>query len=125
MKRTDAAFVRGFMDPLLNTVEYTMDALQLRLDTVANNIANANTPAYRSKVVDFESNLAAALKAGKPNPDGAPAVTGGDGLVDNTGNSVSLEDELTTMTKSSLERQVMVSGFNYKIDLLKSAAGTR
>jgi hypothetical protein len=27
------------------------------------------------------------------------------------------------MTKSTLERQVMVSGFNYKIDLLRSAAG--
>ena len=46
-------------------------------------------------------------------------------LVDNAGTSVSIENELTEMTKSSLERQVMVSGFNYKIDLLKAAGGVR
>ena len=36
------------MDPLLSMVEYTMRGLQLRLDTSANNVANANTPLYRS-----------------------------------------------------------------------------
>jgi flagellar basal body rod protein FlgB len=44
-------------------------------------------------------------------------------LKDNTGNTVNIENEITEMTKSSLERQVMVSSFNYKIDLLKAAAG--
>ena len=50
---------------------------------------------------------------------------GGFDLADNTGTSVSLENELTDLAKTSLERQVMVSGFNYKIDLLKAAAGTK
>lgn len=111
------------MDPLLNTVEYAMSGLQLRLDTVAHNIANANTPNYRSQTVDFESSLAAALRTGRPEPATAPTVSGGYDLVDNAGTSVSLEHELTEMTKSSLERQVMVSGFNYKVDLLKAASG--
>ena len=112
------------MDPLLNTVEYAMGGLQLRLDTVAHNIANVNTPLYRSQTVDFESSLADALRSGHAEPGTAPAVSGGYDLVDNAGTSVSLEHELTEMTKSSLERQVMVSGFNYKIDLLKAASGT-
>jgi flagellar basal-body rod protein FlgB len=106
-------------------VEYTMRGLQLRLDTSANNVANANTPLYRSQKVDFESALADALRAGKPAPAVQPAVNGGFDLVDNAGTSVSLENELTDMAKTSLERQVMVSGFNYKVDLLKSAAGTK
>ncbi|MCU1398440.1 MAG: hypothetical protein JWN62_1549 [Acidimicrobiales bacterium] len=113
------------MDPLLNTTEYALNGLQLRLDTVANNIANVNTPLFRSQKVDFETSLADALRSGKGAPDVAPAINGGDDLVDNAGTSVSLENELTVMTKSSLERQVMVSGFNYKIDLLKSAGGVR
>src|ERR1700712_2805514 len=100
------------MDPLLNTTEYALNGLQLRLDTVANNIANSNTPLYRSQKVDFESSLADALRSGKSAPTTAPTVEGGDDLADNSGTSVSLENELTTMTKSSLERQVMVSGFN-------------
>jgi flagellar basal-body rod protein FlgB len=111
------------MDPLLNTVEYTLGGLQLRLDTVANNIANANSPLYRSQKVNFEQNLANALRAGKAAPSESPTLAGGTDLVDKTGNSVSIENELTEMTKSSLERQVMVSGFNYKIDLLKAAGG--
>jgi flagellar basal-body rod protein FlgB len=113
------------MDPLLSMVEYTMRGLQLRLDTSANNVANANTPLYRSQRVDFESALADALRAGKPTPGVQPTAKGGFDLVDNAGTSVSLENELTDMAKTSLERQVMVSGFNYKVDLLKSAAGTK
>ena len=111
------------MDPLLNTVEYALGGLQLRLDTVANNIANANTPLYRSQKVDFETSLAGALRSGRPAPTNGPAVVDGNDLVDNAGTSVSIENELTEMTKSSLERQVMVSGFNYKIDMLKAASG--
>ena len=111
------------MDPLLNTTEYALNGLQLRLDTVANNIANANTPLYRSQKVDFESSLIQALRTGHGAPAGDGVVVDGADLVDNAGTSVSIENELTEMTKSSLERQVMVSGFNYKMDLLKAASG--
>ena len=111
------------MDPLFSTVEYAMGGLQLRLDTIANNVANANTPLYRSKRVNFEDDLADALRAGRPAPDSEPRVDGGLDLVDHNGTSVSLETELTDMARSSLERQVMVSSFNYKVDFLKAAAG--
>ncbi len=111
------------MDPLFSTVEYAMGGLQLRLDTIAHNVANANTPLYRSMRVNFEDDLAAAIQAGQPAPTANPRVEGGFDLVDNNGTSVSLENELTEMTKSSLERQVMVSSFNYKIDFLKAASG--
>jgi flagellar basal-body rod protein FlgB len=113
------------MDPLLSTVEYAMSGLQLRLDTIANNVANANTPNFRSSRVDFETNLAKALRAGDGAPEGAAQVVPGEDLADNAGTSVSLENELTDMTKSSIERQIMVSSFNYKIDVLKNAAGAR
>ena len=49
------------LDPLLNTVEYTMNGLQLRLDTVANNIANVNTPGFTAQKVAFESSLMLSL----------------------------------------------------------------
>ena len=111
------------MDPLLSMVEYTMGGLQLRLDTVAHNVANSNTPLYRSQRVDFEANLADALRNGRSAPAAAPRAAGGWDLPDNSGNSVSLENEIVDMTKTGLERQVMVSSFNYKIDLLKAAAG--
>lgn len=111
------------MDPLLSMVEYTMNGLQLRLDVIADNVANAETPGFRSQRVDFESALSDALRAGRPAPVRPPAVTGGEDLVDKNGTSVSLENELVDMTKTSLERQVMVSSFNYKLDVLKAASG--
>ena len=102
-----------------------LSAERFRMDVISANIANANTPLYRSQQVDFEGALADALRAGRPAPSLQPTTTGGLDLVDNAGTSVSLENELTGIAKTSLERQVMVSGFNYKMDLLKSAAGTK
>ncbi len=113
------------MDPLFNTVEYTLGGLQLRMDTTAHNVANANTPLYRSERVSFEQGLAAALRDGKGAPGPSPTLVGGEDLVDKSGTSVSLENELTDMAKTALERQVMVSSFNYKVDILKSAGGVR
>ena len=112
------------MDPLFSTVEYTLGGLQLRLDTAAHNVANVNTPLYRSERVSFEQGLASALRAGKAAPGPSPTLVGGEDLVDNSGTSVSLENELTDLAKTALERQVMVSSFNYKVDVLKAAAGT-
>jgi len=111
------------MDGLFATVEYALGGLQHRLDLIADNVANANTADYRSKRVDFESGLAGALAAGRPVPERAAGTTGGFDLTDSTGNSVSLENELTELAKTSLSRQVLVNGFNYKIGALSTAAG--
>lgn len=111
------------MDPLLSTVEYALGGLQLRLDAIADNVANANTPEYRSKRVEFESELADALKAGRATPDHDVKAGGGADLVDKNGTSVSLENELMDLAKTSLSRQVLVSGFNYKIGALSTAVG--
>ncbi len=111
------------MDPLMSTVEYALGGLQQRLDAISDNVANANTPSYRSKRVEFESGLADALTSGRPAPDRAPRTVGGADLVDSNGTSVSLENELTDLAKTSLSRQVLVSSFNYKLSLIRAAAG--
>ncbi|MEZ5218313.1 MAG: hypothetical protein R2705_12740 [Ilumatobacteraceae bacterium] len=113
------------MDRLLSTVEYALGGLQLRTDTIAHNVANQNTPLYRSKVVNFEQNLAQALAAGKAAPDRSTGTAGGYDLVDAHGTSVSLENELTEMAKTALSRQTLVSAFNYKVDMAKTAVNAR
>lgn len=112
------------MDPLFSTVEYALGGLQHRLDLIADNVANVNTPTYRSKRVEFEAGLADALAAGRPVPDQAAGTTGGFDLVDANGTSVSLENELTELAKTSLSRQVLVNGFNYKVGVISTAAGS-
>lgn len=113
------------MDKLFSTLEYALGGLQLRTDTIAHNIANSNTPLYRSKRVHFEEALADSLSEGKPVPTRDPAVNGGYDLVDSNGTSVSLENEITEMAKTALSRQTLVSAFNYKVDITKTAVNGR
>ena len=115
-------------DPTLGTIEYALDGLQLRTETIANNIANVNTPLYRSQRVAFEDTLAAAVRNGQPVPkgtSGAPRVVGGMSIPDSQGNSVHLETEMADISKTALSRQTLVSGFNYRVGLYKIATGNK
>lgn len=111
------------IDPLFGTVEYALGGLQMRTDAIADNMANANTPLYQAKRVNFENALASALQNGKEAPETAPYSTGGLAMPDHQGNTVHLETEMTDMTKTALARQTLTAGFNYKIGIYKAAVG--
>lgn len=113
------------INPLMRTLEYQMDGLALRNETIADNIANASTPGFRSRRVDFERNLRAALREGDAAPDAEPAVDGGMDLMDSNGNSVRLEGQMTDMAKNSLAQQMAVNSFNYKIGIIRTAVTSR
>jgi flagellar basal-body rod protein FlgB len=68
-----------------------MDGLALRQRTIANNIANVNTPNYHAKRVSFEAALAASVKSG----DGHTEATTSASLEPTglNGNNVNLDTE--------------------------------
>jgi len=80
-----------------------MRGASARQTVIADNIANAQTPGYRRRVLEFESILAKALESGDGTaqaldariamPDGTPA--------DETGNNVDLEMEIGELLKNS------------------------
>jgi len=109
------------IDPLLGTVEYALGGLQQRVDAIADNMANANTPLYSAKRVKFEDALSSALQNGKSAPETAPYVTGNLAIPDHQGNSVNLEQEMTDLTKTALARQTLTQGFNYKLGVYRIA----
>jgi flagellar basal-body rod protein FlgB len=113
------------MDPLLSTIQYALGGLQLRLDTSSHNIANVNTPNFRAQQVVFEQDLAQALTQGRATPNGAPRVVAGDAPIGDGMSSVSLETELTELAKNAVTRQTLISGFNYKMEIMRSSMGTR
>lgn len=113
------------MDPLLSTIEYALGGLQLRLDTSAHNIANVNTPNFRTQQVSFEQDLASALRRGDATPDRSPTVVDGPAPIGDGTSSVSLETELTELAKNQVTRQTLISGFNYKMDIMRAAFGGR
>jgi flagellar basal-body rod protein FlgB len=57
-------------DRTLGTLERALDARLLRHNVLAGNLANANTPGYVPRDVDFQ----AAMREGLPTPEAAPGA---------------------------------------------------
>jgi flagellar basal-body rod protein FlgG len=59
----------------LNVAATGMAAQETQLDTIANNLANANTTGYKSQTAEFEDLLYQNLRAPTPNADGTTQPT--------------------------------------------------
>jgi flagellar basal-body rod protein FlgB len=127
-----------------NLFDKTTDALatsialrNIRQNVTASNIANAETPNYHAKKVDFEDALARALDLdgmsalGTSHGEhfavgGQPAVSPGiyenpDVAVNNDGNTVNLEREMALLTENSLVNKAAIQLINKKMAALKYA----
>jgi flagellar basal-body rod protein FlgB len=98
-----------------------------RQSTLASNIANANTPGYQRRDVDFHSALTAAMQTGRDAVEqvtfNAETVRGGTMRAD--GNSVDIDVESANMASNALEYEALVSVAKGRIDVIESAMGTR
>ncbi|HZT21368.1 MAG TPA: flagellar basal body rod protein FlgB [Verrucomicrobiae bacterium] len=101
------------LDALFNQPDYLaakkqLDAIALRQDAIASNIANLETPGYRRLDVapGFNAELARALAAGDPRQIAALqpqlAVDPNATPVSPDGNTVNLENELLEMNQNTL-----------------------
>ncbi len=84
-------------------LEVAMKASSLRRAVIANNIANANTPGYRRKAVEFEKFLAKAIASGeevKPADVKMRIFQPENTSPDSTGNDVNWEVEFGEMIKN-------------------------
>ena len=87
------------LDPLSNHLEQYMTLLSVRQKLVASNIANADTPDYHTKDIDFEAEFRQSLST----PDAAPAVTDVTGLrVKADGNNVDLDREARMLSENTI-----------------------
>lgn len=99
----------------------------MRQATLAGNIANANTPGYQRRDVDFHGALSAAMEAG---PSAVRQVTFKAATVPGSamradGNSVDIDVESANMASNALEYEALVSVARGRIDILESAMGNR
>lgn len=98
------------LDPIAGTIERYMDLLTARQRLVASNIANADTPGYKTKDFDFATELNSVM--GGTGTLVAPSVQEISGLaVKNDGNNVSLDREARMLAENamrfSLASQIM------------------
>jgi flagellar basal-body rod protein FlgB len=90
------------LDPLSNQLDSYLTLVSQRQKLVASNIANADTPGYKTKDLDFEAQLQFALQT----PGGAnqsPAAITVPGLrVKNDGNNVDLDRESRLLSENAM-----------------------
>ncbi|MEN6534015.1 MAG: flagellar basal body protein [Bryobacteraceae bacterium] len=93
-----------------------MDLVTSRQQLVASNIANADTPGYKTKDIDFQAELQS-LTA-----DSAPRAVEVDGLqVKNDGNNVSLDREARLLAENTLRFTVAINLARAEVKSVKSA----
>jgi flagellar basal-body rod protein FlgB len=99
----------------------------LRQETLAGNLANANTPGYQRRDVDFQGTLRAALHG----DDVRSAVTetsfaagpDGSGAVRPDGNGVDVDTEAARLAQNGLLYQALLAVSRGRGDALRSAIG--
>lgn len=107
-----------------------LDALWMRQRVISNNIANATTPGYKSKSVDFENVLKSVLNrdnidkgtleraASKLNPE----LVERDWISDSEdGNNVVLDKENIELARAQLQYSALVTALNAQISRLRYA----
>ena len=107
----------------MQALQYALDGLSLRQQAAAGNLANASTPGYKAKEVDFEQSLTQALSAGNMSAAGGPTVTTSTHSADASGNNVDPSSEIVHLQETTLRYQSMVDSLNAKFRILRGSMG--
>lgn len=116
---------RFFDDTTMKAIEFALRGLNQRQQTAAHNVANINTPGFRSSRIQFEDQLAEALASGRSIDGLASQRIANNNPRDVRGNDVSLEDESQALIQSGIQYEALVGAMNYKLSTLRSAIGSR
>ena len=105
------------MDGMTVSLERYMDLLAARQKLVASNIANADTPGYKTRDLDFQSEFRNALEAG-----GTPVVREVGNLpIKNDGNDVSIDREARLLAENALRFNIASNLLRGEIKMMKMA----
>ena len=97
-------------------IEQYMNLVSARQKLVASNIANADTPGYQTKDVDFENELQTQLSGSKPN------VVEVAGLKNkNDGNNVDMDREARLLAENALRFSVASQLAHSEISTIRTA----
>lgn len=99
-----------------------MDALSLRQRTIANNIANINTPNYTAKRVSFEDQLAASVQSGDGSVNAT--ISPSDEPTRTDGNNVNLDTETMSNIDTVLRYQFAARAVAGEFTSLRTALRT-
>ena len=130
----------SLFDKTIKSLSASMQMRQLRQNVISANIANAETPNYRAKKMDFEAALASAIdreNLGKMHIEHKDHYLMGEGAIgrvradiydnpeinySNDGNTVDLEKEMAKQLNNSVMYEAATRLISKKLAALKYAA---
>ena len=104
------------LDRVTDSLERYMDLLSMRQKVVASNIANADTPGFKTKDLNFQSEFASALSGSQPQASEVAGLP-----VKNDGNNVSLDREARLLAENALRFNLATSLIKGQIRMVKEA----
>jgi flagellar basal-body rod protein FlgB len=126
-------------DKTLKALTTALNFREMRQELISSNVANANTPGFKAKKMDFEEALARALdvdgqmQMGVTDERHHNVGNGGfnnlepeiyddpNGVVSENGNTVDVEAEMAKMAENKLMYDTLVQLINKKMGLMKYA----
>ena len=114
----------NLFDTTQTALERAMAGATLRQTALSENIANANTPGYRRRDVDFHGALRSAMNRG----DDLSGVRFGvqsdpTAVMRADGNGVDVDNEAANLAKNALEYESLVGVSRARIEILRLAMG--
>jgi flagellar basal-body rod protein FlgB len=107
------------LDPLSSKLEQYMTLVSTREKLVASNIANADTPGYQTKDIDFESELRRISTGGGPV---SPTVSDVPGLrVKSDGNNVDIDREARLLAENNMRFNIASNLLRGNLKTLRAA----
>jgi flagellar basal-body rod protein FlgB len=115
-------------DAVQRVLGLALDGVSLRQRSIADNIANVDTPGFRATSVDFESSLRKAVENGEitDTSSGSLSVeaTPTDTPVGANGNNVDLRKETMAAVQSQYQYQVLTRAVTDRFNVLRDSLGS-
>ena len=109
----------------INVLDKAADASWTRNDVLANNIANADTPGYKRKDVQFETYLSNAVANLDLNDLNATVYNEQPGLsYRSDGNNVDVSTENVELAKNQIKYYTLMNSISQEFSRMKSALKT-
>ncbi len=112
------------MNGVEGVLHSALRGLSLRQRTIADNIANIETPRFLAGKVDFEASLRDAAAEGRP-PTDAPSVARSLQPTRIDGNNVNLDEETLASAETGLRYQLTITALTNKFNGMRTAIGGR
>jgi flagellar basal-body rod protein FlgB len=101
---------------LTDNLEQYMNLVSLRQKLVASNIANADTPGYKTQDLDFQASFRSALDGGTPETLQVSGLN-----TKNDGNNVDLDREARLLAENAMRFNVATSLMRSSLNQVKEA----